>query len=1525
MKKRLSITTKRIAISLCSLLIASSIFAQSNLSNSNWQDIEENTISLSNSTRHIIPNIYRTVSFNIPNLKVALANTHLSPQGKSKTVISLPNPDGTSARYLVYSNTTMHPTLQSTFPSIRTYNAVSIDNPGEIAKIDITPLGFHAMILTSNGGQFFIDPYALGNTYAYQVYDKKDYNGVSRLNCDVNSTTSILDELNEGSSIESFGSCELRTYRLALACTQEYANAVGGGTVAGALAAQVTTMNRVNGIYERDMAITMEIIANNNLLINTSEPDGYTDNNAGALIGEVQTTIDGTIGSGNYDIGHVFSTGGGGLAGLGVVCNNGQKARGVTGSANPQGDAYDIDYVAHEMGHQFDCNHTQNNNCNRNNATAMEPGSASSIMGYAGICAPNVQNNSDALFHGISLQEMGAFVTSGGHTCPVKTTLTNNAPSVVGSPGNITIPQGTPFALTMVASDPDPDPLTYTWEQMDNQTSTQSPVSTSTNGPNFRSILPSTDPTRYFPNLTDLSNGGPFTWEVLPTVTRTMNFRGVVRDNSPGGGCNDHVDITVTTDGGSGPFIVTYPSATGITWNGATSETVTWNEAGSASAPVSCANVDIFLSIDGGTTYPTQLASSVANNGSFTITVPNTPSTTCRIMVMCDNGTFFDISDNDFEIAAATFDYTLAATPTTINVCPPANGTTTIDVGSIGGYNDPVTLSVSGVPAGANSAFSVNPVTPVGSSVLTISNTGAATPGTYPLVIQGVSTSGTKTINVTLIIADPAPAQAVLTTPVNSATGVATPTSFAWNLVPGAGVIYDIDIATDAGFSTIVDNAVGLATNSYNSAALAINTLHYWRVRAYTACGSAAFSTTFSFTTANTSCATTMSTNIPVAISASGTPTITSTITIPTNGTIMDVNVVSLTGQHTWINDLTVTLTSPLGTNVILWSNICNNENDFDLNFDDAATPGALPCPPVGGGTYQPTGSLASLNGEASNGIWTLTITDGVNQDGGSLDTWGLEICTTPLCNEPDVPTLSTAPTICIGNSSTLNVTGGNLNDATDWEWYTASCGGTSVGNGTSLVVSPSVTTTYFVRGEGGCSTPGTCASVTVTVNTLTTPTFTQVGPICTGDPLSPLPTTSNNSITGTWSPALNNTTTTLYTFSPAPGQCASTATMTITVNVTPITPTFTQVADICNGNVLSPLPTTSNNSVTGTWSPALDNTTTTLYTFTPTAGQCANTATMTITVNQLTTPTFTQVAAICNGNTLSPLPTTSNNSITGTWSPALDNTTTTLYTFTPTAGQCANTTTMTITVNQLTTPTFTQVADICNGDALTALPTTSNNSITGSWSPALDNTTTTLYTFTPNPGQCASTATMTITVNDNPVAGATYSPSTAICPGTTVQFDASSSTGAVGYSWSFTQGTPSIASSILVNPALSFGASGTHDFTMIATNNCGTDTYNGQIIIDVCTGIDDINSGADFSSYYDNINHQIELSMLNLDKGDYDFAIVNALGQQLMNKKISVSTNDEKQSIPFTTKATGIYYIYIYNGETKYDAKFFK
>jgi hypothetical protein len=454
---------------------------------------------------------------------------------------------------------------------------------------------------------------------------------------------------------------ELREYWLAVAATGEY-SIFHGGTVPDAMAAIVTAMNRVNGVYEREVAIRMNLVANNDdVVFLDPATDPYTNNNGGAMLGQNQTTLDNIIGSANYDIGHVFSTGGGGIASLAVTCKAGLKARGVTGLSSPTGDIFYIDFVAHELGHQWAGNHSFNGNSgncsggNGNPATAYEPGSGSTIMAYAGICgSQNIQNTSDDYFHGISYDEIVAYSTAGiGDTCAA-TSDTGNDPPVVDPGASFAIPIETPFELCGTASDPDADPLTYNWEQFDLGPAGH-PNSPSGNAPIFRSFPAAPSGCRTFPQLSDLLANTQTLGEILPTYTRTMHFRLTARDNRSGGGGVDFDQGTeVAVSDLSGPFLVTSPN-TAVTWTGGTAETVTWDVATTNLPPVSCAAVDIVLSDDGGTTYPHVAVAGTPNDGSQTIVVPGSmPSTTeARLKVRCAGNIFFDISNADFEVIDA--------------------------------------------------------------------------------------------------------------------------------------------------------------------------------------------------------------------------------------------------------------------------------------------------------------------------------------------------------------------------------------------------------------------------------------------------------------------------------------------------------------------------------------------------------------------------------------------------------------------------------------------------------------------------------------------------------------------------------------------------------------------------------------------------------------------------------------------------------------------------------------------------------
>ncbi len=557
--------------------------------------------------------------------------------------IQLPMPDRTLRTFEFQQSPTMAPKLQRKYDDIRAYTGHGVEHEQLVVKIDFGRNGFHGLIRGGDNGSIFIDPYNVAEDL-YMVYYKSDYPAPTEpFECHAEHDKDPFFSTMDG---RSAGDCQFREYRLALACTGEYAQ-FHGGTVGQVMSAFNTSMNRVNGVFERDAGLTMVMVENNDTLIFLDgSTDPYTNGSGGTMLGQNQTTCDDYIGTSNYDIGHVFSTGGGGVASLRSPCNSNRKARGVTGRNTPVGDPFDIDYVAHEMGHQYGGNHTQNNSCNRSYAS-YEPGSASTIMGYAGICNPNVQPNSDDYFHAINVGEMAAFVTntSTGGSCDVILSTINNAPTA-NAGADYSVPRSTAFALTGTATDSDGNPLTFCWEQYNNDVSTQPPQSNNTQGPNFRSVNPKSSSTREFPD-----KGKPNTWEVLAEVDRMFDFRLTVRDYNlaEGYGCTEEDDMIVTVLGEAEPFAITSPNGS-ESFVAGTSVFVSWNTSGTNMAPFNVSAVDILLSDDDGETYSYTLLSGTANDGNEYVALPNINSSQARIKVRAVGHIIFDISDESFNI-----------------------------------------------------------------------------------------------------------------------------------------------------------------------------------------------------------------------------------------------------------------------------------------------------------------------------------------------------------------------------------------------------------------------------------------------------------------------------------------------------------------------------------------------------------------------------------------------------------------------------------------------------------------------------------------------------------------------------------------------------------------------------------------------------------------------------------------------------------------------------------------------------------
>ena len=632
-----------------------------------WTEIQPEAIT-ARGEREIAPSIYRALELDHGKLAQVLAATPLAGSAHAETqmaVLELPLPSGWG-RFRIEQAPIMAPELAARFPGIKTYRGQGIEDPAATLRFDVTPKGLHGMIMTPSE-VFWIDPFQRRDRDHYVVYSDRHYSraGSETFECGVHSDSGPgLDLARIGldfrappkrGSLPSNGGT-LRTYRIAVAATGEFtaAHSDGAPTVAEGLAAVVTAMNRVNAIFERSLSLTMTLVADNDQLIYTdSGSDPYSGGNLVSMMFENETNLNSVIGLANYDIGHVFGTGSGGVAIVEVPCTA-TKARGASGLGEPINDGFWVRVVAHEIAHQWGAGHSFNGNtgaCAGSQhvpASAYEPGSGSTIQSYAGLCSPqNMQASSDPYYHSISLQEMVEYSVNGdGSSCASESVTGNGIPSVDAGPSH-TIPVNTAFELCGSGSDPDSHPLTFVWEQF-NLGPTGPPDNPTGDAPIFRSRPPSESPCRTFPRLSDLLTGVSSPGELLPSYERVLTFRLTARDNQASGGAfaTDSVDIAVSDQ--AGPFLLTSPNSGA--WMRNQPETVTWDVAGTDMTPVSCPAVDILLSTDGGLTFPHVLADDTANDGEHSVVVTQGVTTTARVKIVCANNVFFDISDQDVAI-----------------------------------------------------------------------------------------------------------------------------------------------------------------------------------------------------------------------------------------------------------------------------------------------------------------------------------------------------------------------------------------------------------------------------------------------------------------------------------------------------------------------------------------------------------------------------------------------------------------------------------------------------------------------------------------------------------------------------------------------------------------------------------------------------------------------------------------------------------------------------------------------------------
>ncbi|MDN5203881.1 M12 family metallo-peptidase [Fulvivirgaceae bacterium BMA10] len=972
----------------------------------NWTKLNAPTPTKLNAQIQVAEGAFYNLDFQKLSNRLT-SNLKRSANTSTGEIIMLPYPDGTFKKFQIWESSIMSAELEEKFPNIKTYSGHCIDDKTSTIRLDLTSKGLHAIILSPQK-TIYIDPLYEGNNEQYICYDKRkfikkidspiiEYEPISKYRF----RQAIADDhgVLKKDKGKSFGT-QLYTFRIAVAATGEY-TAFHGGTVEEALAAIVVTMNRVNAIYEREVSVRMILVADNDRIIYTdADTDPYTNNNSLSLLNENQENLDDVIGTDNYDIGHVFSTASGGVATLGSVCDNQRKARGTTGTSQPIGDPFDVDFVAHEIGHQFGASHTFNGNdgnCqgNRNGSTAVEPGSGTTIMAYAGICDDqNIQPNSNDYFSTISYEQIVSNLEASDRTgsCAVITATGNDVPTVDAGVSGFYIPVGTPFTLDGSGNDINGDDLTYCWEQVD-LGPTGEPNQPQGNAPLFRSFPPAMETSRTFPQWSDILNNTQTQGEILPAVSREMNFRLTVRDNNSGGGGVNFDELSFNVTDEAGPFIVTTLNEEETMLVGAP-KNITWDVANTDTDPVNVSLVNILLSVDGGITFPIMLAENVPNDGLETIIVPDNETETGRIKVEAVGNVFFDLNNSDFIIEEpVTPDFVVSVVPESTLTCDENEAIFQLTVTPLVGYSEMVNFVINDVPEELTAGFAQNPVSPGETVALNLSGLQNLTAGMYTMEIVATSNNLAKNLEITLDHRMGTPSVTNLIEPQTEIENLPVQNiNFLWNSIPGTDS-YTIEIADNSEFTDIFEKNEGLTDTTYQlQGRLEGGTTYYWRIKGSNPCGEGGYSEPFQFTTQFISYSTHNFDGTPQNILSLD--TLVSMITIDEDVLISDLNVIDLNGTHTWIGDVVVKLQAPSGTEIILFEEICSSSTDFGLSFDDEAGSATIQCPPTGGFAYIPQELLEAFDGEKSKGDWKLIIIDSFDQDEGTLIGWGLEIGT---------------------------------------------------------------------------------------------------------------------------------------------------------------------------------------------------------------------------------------------------------------------------------------------------------------------------------------------------------------------------------------------------------------------------------------------------------------------------------------------------------------------------------------------------
>ena len=927
----------------------------------------------------------------------------------------LPNEKGDEETFLVVLAPILSLSLSEKYPNIKTYIGQSISRSNVRARISLHSNRVNAWIKLPEGPDFFVQP-VKGKKNLHFTYLKTKTDLSMSLFCKTNNSVNKRKITGKASKINVVND-QLRIFRIAIAATVEFTKFFGdddnsnGSNKEDAYGAVVSSLNRISSVFEDELSIRLELVSDESLIYEdegSSNSMQDADPFSGNFASELQKTLDEVLGNESYDVGHLFDYGepNGDAGCIGCVCQEGAKGQGF--STHPfvdvfggeyRNDYFDMDFAGHEIGHQFGAYHTYSFESEGTGFNA-EPGSGTTIMGYAGIVGEdNVQLHGDPYFHYFSIQNILSNIST--LDCGTQEALESNIFDIDAGI-DYSIPIGTAYEL--IAKDfESQDNLTFCWEQLDS-----GQVTAANFGPNnvigsmARSLPPQQNKVRNIPKMdlvlsNELTQENPVlnsAWETVPMVGRTMKWGLSIRKSKENfiQLAQDEIEITVIPS--AGPFFVTSQNSETIVWKGGALETVSWNVAQTNQQPINASKVKISLSNDGGVTFPIILIEETPNDGIAQILVPNNINTNqARIKVKPLGGIFFAINQNKFSVESRDLIINFEEY-SQIN-CLNNSIRYNFDIERKDQFNSIFSLQLDGLINGVQVQFSKSTYSSNDSSgYISLVGLSELSPADIEFNILAIGENLSESYGFELKQRESIITTPLLIAPKNQAIKEKLSPELIWeDSINNDNYRFQLSLE-DSFTNILLDTLIPL--NQFDLKNLNGNTQYFWRVQNQNFCSQGPFSDSFSFTTNQISCLELSSLSVPKPLqdaSNSVDGRTAAIINVNFDSPILDLDIV-VDLDHTWLEDLTLYLETPEGTRFLLSSELGGSNDDYTQTiFDQEANVNIFNGTAPFTGRYKPTQSISSIYGISTKGIWKLIVEDGYIEDTGTLFEFTLNLC----------------------------------------------------------------------------------------------------------------------------------------------------------------------------------------------------------------------------------------------------------------------------------------------------------------------------------------------------------------------------------------------------------------------------------------------------------------------------------------------------------------------------------------------------